>query len=47
MYIICPLTNTFPIADSRPLITTQEFKKPIEVILLEYIHNTKFNYFQL
>ena len=44
MYIFCPLINTFPLKDARPIIFPQEYTQPIEVALLENIHRTKFNH---
>ena len=44
IYIFCPLTNSFPIDETRPLIVPQEYRQPIEITILEYIHNTKFNH---
>ena len=44
MYIFCPLTKTFNDEESRPFITPHEFIQPIEVPLLEFIHNTKYNH---
>ena len=44
MYLFCPLTNTFPIDDARPLIMPHEYVEPIEITLLEHIHDTNFNH---
>ena len=41
MYIFCPLTMTFNDKESRPLIIPHEYIQPIEVPMLEFIHNTK------
>ena len=37
MYIFCPLTNTFPQEDARPIILPHESIQPIEVALLKNI----------
>ena len=44
MYIFCPLTKTFIDEESRPLIIPHEYIQPIEVPILVFIHNTKFNH---
>ena len=44
MYIFCPLTKTFNDEESRPLIIPHEYNQPIEVPMLEFIHNTKYNH---
>ena len=44
MYIICPLTKTFNEEESRPLIVPHEYIQPIEIPILEFIHNTKHNH---
>ena len=44
MYIFCPLTKTFNDEESRPLIIPHEYIQPIEVPILEFIHNTKSNH---
>ena len=44
MYIFCPLTKTFNDEESRPLIIPREYIQPIEVPILEFIHNTKYNH---
>ena len=44
MYIFCPLTRTFIEEESRPLIVPPECIQPIEVPILEFIHNTKYNH---
>ena len=43
MYIFCPLTKTFNDEESRPLIISHEYIQPIEVPILKFIHNTKYN----
>ena len=44
MYIFCPLTKTFNDEESRPLIIPHEYIQPIEILILEFIHNTKYNH---
>ena len=44
MYILCPLTKTFNDEESRPFISPHEFIQPIEIPILEFIHNTKYNH---
>ena len=44
MYIFCPLAKTFNDEESRPLIVPHEYIQPIEVPILEFIHNTKYNH---
>ena len=44
MYIFCPLAKCFNVEDSRPLIVHHEYTQPVEVHILEYIHNTKYNH---
>ena len=44
MYIFCPLTKTFSDEESRPLIIPHEYIQPIEISILEFIHNTKYNH---
>ena len=44
MYIHCPLTKTFNEEESRTLIVPHEYIQPIEVPILEFIHNTKYNH---
>ena len=44
MYIFCPLTKTFCVEESRPLILPHEFLQPSEIPILEFIHNTKYNH---
>ena len=44
MYIFCPLTKTFNDEESRPLIIPDEYIQPMEVLFLEFIHNTKYNH---
>ena len=44
MYIFCPLTQTFNVHESRPLIVPHEFLQPVEIPILEFIHNTRYNH---
>ena len=44
MYIFCPITKTFNDEESRPFIIPHEFIQPIEIPILEFIHNTKYNH---
>ena len=44
MYIFCPLTNTFLIADAHPIIVSHDYLQPNEVTLLEHIHKIKLNH---
>ena len=44
MYIFCPLTKTFNEEESRPLIVPHEYVQPIEIPILEFIHNTRYNH---
>ena len=44
MYIFCPLTKTFKVEESQPLIVPHEYIQPIEISILEFIHNTKYNH---
>ena len=44
MYIFCPLTRTFNDEESRLFIIPHEFIQPIEIPILEFIHNTKYNH---
>ena len=43
MYIFCPLTKTFNVDESRPLIFPHEFLQTVEIPILEFIHNTRYN----
>ena len=43
MYIFCPITKTFNAEESRPFFIPHEFIQPIEIPILEFIHNTKYN----
>ena len=44
MYIFCPLTKTFNVEESRPLIVRHEYIQPVEIPILEFIHKTKYNH---
>ena len=44
MYTFCPLTETFNVDESRPLIVPHEFQQPVEISILEFIDNTKYNH---
>ena len=41
--MFCPITKTFQDEESRPFIIPHEFLQPIEIPILEFKHNTKFN----
>ena len=43
LYTFCPLTKTFNDEESRPFFIPHEFIQPIEIPILEFIHNTKYN----
>ena len=43
-YVFCPLTKTFNVEESRPLIVPHEYIQPVEIPILEFIHNTKCNH---
>ena len=43
-YIFCPITRTFVFDESRPLIVPHEYIQPVEIPILEYIHNIKQNH---
>ena len=44
MHIFCPLTKLLNVDESRPLIVPREFLQPVEVPILEFIHNTCYNH---
>ena len=44
MYTFCPLTKNQNVEKSRPLIVPHEFLQPLEIPILEFIHNTKYNH---
>ena len=41
--MFCLITETFNDKKSRPLIIPHDYIQPIEVPILEFIHNTKYN----
>ena len=43
IYIFCPIINAFQDKESRPFLIAHEFLQPIEIPILEFIHNTKYN----
>ena len=44
MYIFCSLTKLLNVDESRPLIVPHEFLQPVEVPILEFIYNTRYNH---
>ena len=44
MYIFCPPTKTFNVEESRPLIVPHEYIQLVEIPILKFVHNTKYNY---
>ena len=44
MYIFCPITKTFNAEESRRFLIPHEFIQPIEIPILEFFHNTKYNH---
>ena len=44
MYIFCPIINSFQDKESRPFLVPHGFLQPIEIPILEFIHNTKYNH---
>ena len=44
MYVFCPTTKTFQDKESRLFINRHEFIQPIEIPILEFIQNTKYNH---
>ena len=44
MYIFCPIINSFQDKESRPFLVPHEFLQPIEIPILEFIHNAKYNH---
>ena len=44
MYTFCPITKTFNAEESTPLLIPLEFIQPIEIPILEFIPNTKYNH---
>ena len=43
IYTFCPLTKIFNVDKSRPLIVPHEFLQPVEIPILDFIHNTRYN----
>ena len=43
MYIFCPLTKLLNVEESHPLIIPHELLQPVEVPILEFIYNTRYN----
>ena len=44
MYIFCPIAKTFQDEESRLFLILHEFLQPIEIPILQFIHNTKYNH---
>ena len=44
MYIFCPLTKLLNVDESRPLIVPHEFLHPVDVPMLEFRYNTRYNH---
>ena len=44
MYMFCSLIKTFNVEESRPLIVPQEYIQTVEIPILEFSHNTKYNH---
>ena len=44
MYIFCTLIKTLNVEKSRPLIVSHEHIQPVEVSILEFIQNKKYNH---
>ena len=44
MHIFCPLTKLLNVDESRPLIIPHEFFQLVEVSILEFIYNTRYNH---
>ena len=44
IYLFCPLTKTFNVEESPPLIVPHAYIQPIEIPILEFSHNTKHNH---
>ena len=43
MYVFCPLSKCFDVEESSSIIVPHGYIQPIQVQILEYIHNTKYN----
>ena len=44
MYIFFPLTRTFNVDEPRQQIVSHEYKQPVEVPILEYVHKNNYNH---
>ena len=44
MYIFCPLTKLLNVDESRSITITHEFLQPVEVPILDFIYNTRYNH---
>ena len=44
MYTFCPLTRSFDVDDSSPLINPHEYIQPVEILILENIHNVNYHH---
>ena len=44
MYIFFPITKTLNAEESRAFLIPHEFIQPIEIPILEFIHNAKYNH---
>ena len=44
MYLFCPLTKTCNVKETRPLVVPHEYSQPVEIPILEFIHNTNYNH---
>ena len=44
MYLLCPITKTFNAEESRLFLIPHEFIQPIEIPILEFLDNTKYNH---
>ena len=44
MYVFCPLNKLLNVDESRPMIIPHEFVQPVEVPILEFIYNTRYNH---
>ena len=44
MYIFCPLTKVLNVDEARALIVPHEFLQPVQIPILEFKHNTRYNH---
>ena len=44
MYIFCPLNKLINVDEYRPLIFPHEFLQPVEIPIIEFIYNTRYNH---